>query len=842
MNSSKNPKVLLIDDEPNVLKVIGDMIAPNGYEITRCDSAKKGLELLDSVNPDIILLDVLMPEMDGYEFCSQLAKIRKSNPIPVIFLTGLSTNQDKAKAFSVGASDFISKPVTQNILLETVRKHLETKSQWKILSDKPGTNPGILFPYKFSEFRDFLIKKSDFPEDKRALFSKAKIYEELYLSSISADFSRESLTQYLSEFCQLPYFNFIPPEDIRLGVLPLTFCHKNFVVPAKDSTGMDVFILWNPFNYELLSQLKSSTKNKNFSFALADKDAISFLLSSGKDAEESKLLKRGVSEKPLVDDTSSILEMAKNLVETAVSQRASDIHIEPKESNFTIRFRIDGDMKEIYAVPKDTGLRLISRFKVLGGLDIAERRKAQDGAMETKVHSKVYKLRLATTSTPSGESMIIRLLDPSAKPKKLKELGMTDAQMKLMMDFSSRNRGLVLIVGPTGSGKTTTIYSLLSQVDCTSRSLTTIEDPVEYKIPNANQQQVNEKAGINFETLLKSTMRQDPDILFLGEIRDPFSAKTSIDFASTGHLTISTLHTSNATTAVFRLERLGVGRDGMSDILLGVVAQRLLKTLCPNCKKIEPISQAEREMLSLFTKNIPDQTAHPVGCPQCHKTGYLGREGVYEIIQFDPAVSAMVRQNKPIAEIRNFLKNRGDYLIGDHAIDKVKEFKFSAKDVYEKILIEEISAQQEKSEPAPSESAQNAKPISSNTSAVNVPEDRSVLVIEDDEDSRTLISHLLSKKGYSVTTAQDGIEALLHIGTKRFSLILSDVDLPNLDGFKLIEMLNQKGMKTPVLFLTGKTSVEDEMKGFQLGAVDYVKKPIQKDILLMRVDQVFKHK
>ena len=486
MNKPQFQKVMLVDDEINVLKVIGDMITSHGYEVIGCHSAKKGLELLDTVKPDIVLLDVLMPEIDGYEFCRRLSEIRKSNPFPVVFLTGLSTSQDKSKAFAVGASDFLSKPVTQSVLLETIQKHLAVKSQWKLLDSHSQKKSSGLSSYKFSEFRDFLQKKTDFQDDKKKIFAKVKNYQELYTTSISGALSQESLTQYLSEFCNLPYLHYINPESIRLGVLPLTFCNKNFVVPAKDDTGKEMFILWDPFNFELLNQLQSVDKNSGF--AITDKNTLQFLL-SGKVIEQGNILKASrFDEKQTFDESSSIAEMAKNLIETAVSQRASDIHIEPKETGLVIRFRVDGDMKEVYAVPKDTGCRLLSRFKVLGGLDIAEQRKSQDGAMEMTVNSKVFKLRLATTSTPHGESMIIRLLDPSAKPKKLTELGMTDAQMKIMMDFSSRSRGLVLVVGPTGSGKTTTIYSLLSQVDCKSRSLTTVEDPVEYKILNANQQ------------------------------------------------------------------------------------------------------------------------------------------------------------------------------------------------------------------------------------------------------------------------------------------------------------------------------------------------------------------
>jgi type II secretory ATPase GspE/PulE/Tfp pilus assembly ATPase PilB-like protein len=192
-----------------------------------------------------------------------------------------------------------------------------------------------------------------------------------------------------------------------------------------------------------------------------------------------------------------------------------------------------------------------------------------------------------------------------------------------------------MIVGPTGSGKTTTIYSLFSKIDCQTKSLISIEDPVEYIIPFANQQQVNEKVGVTFEALLKSSVRQDPDILYIGEIRDKYSANVAIDFASTGHITVTTMHTSNATTAIFRLERLGIDRGIIADNLLCVIGQRLIKKLCTQCRKIVHISEEEKNMLSSFTNEIPSQVAQPMGCPKCNNTGYYGREGIYEVIKFD---------------------------------------------------------------------------------------------------------------------------------------------------------------------------------------------------------------
>jgi len=263
----------------------------------------------------------------------------------------------------------------------------------------------------------------------------------------------------------------------------------------------------------------------------------------------------------------------------------------------------------------------------------------------------------------------------------------------------------------------------------------------------------------------------------------------------------------------------------MADTILAVVGQRLLKKLCPLCKEIVPISKEETRMLSPFAHAMPSQVAHPVGCLKCNNTGYSGREGIYEIIEFDGEISEMIRANIPISEVRSFAQERGDYLISHHAVEKVKDLLFTPKDVYEKVLAEEkkivrIGQKEIALKTAPeTEAAAQA----------------SILVAEDDEDTRKLIGRLLKEEDYEVTTSKDGIEALLHLGKKHFDLILSDIRMPNFDGLKLLEMIKQKGIKAPVIFLTAMAAAEEEQKGLELGAMDYIKKPIRKEIFLLRV-------
>lgn len=846
--------IMCIDDAEMTLKILGQLIKNAGCDVITAESGRDALEKVKKTMPDIILLDIMMPDMDGYQVCSKLQKNDETSYIPVIFVTGLEKEQDKARAFSIGATDYLVKPIKKDDLLQKIRKHIKTDTQWKELRKNDRGWREKLLPSNFLQFKEFLFDQIALEPEKWYKFSNLPP-QKIYLISKAVEISKSKIAQLIAKFLKVPYLFKINTDHIRLGVLPATYCRLNHIVPVSNASGKEGFVLSNPFDWDLMDNLmKLSGINKRFELMITEPGNIDWLFEHGESVEHKTtfpikekrkaaglVLKSGIKENP-------VIHISNILLGRAVKERASDIHIEPKEVDTVVRFRVDGDLKDIVTIKKNTGIKLISRFKVIGGLDIAEKKRPQDGAFAVIIDERTFNFRISTTSTPDGESVVMRMLEPYAKPKDLTELGMTEKQVNTLIDCAKRKAGLILIVGGTGSGKTTTIYSLLSKIDIQIRSLMSVEDPVEYRIPLANQQQVNEKTGVTFDALLKASVRQDPDILYMGEVRDTYSAKMGIDFASTGHLTITTLHTSNATTAIFRLERLGVDRTIMADAVLAVVAQVLLKKLCPHCKKIVAISQEEVKMLSPFTDNIPSMIAHPVGCPKCNNTGYYGREGLYEILSFDPKISEMVRAGISIAEIRSFTHTRGDYLITDHALEKMRNHLFAPKDIYDKLLMEEIdfrkpALKKSSTKIEPSETViLEAAPVKTTVSAVapeklKKEEPPLILIVDDDDLTQKLISRLLENRGYRVTIAGDGIEALLCLGKEEFGLILSDINMPNLDGFKLLEMVGQKGIKAPVIFMTSRLDPKDEAMGFKLGAMDYIKKPIQKEILLLRVER-----
>jgi type IV pilus assembly protein PilB len=885
MNSPIEATILTVDDDPVNRKIIERVLKQNGYRVVEADSGVKSIEVLHEIRPDLILLDVMMPGMDGYELCAKLQENADTADIPVVFITALGEKRDRAQGFALGAVDYVTKPVQTEALAQLVAAQIQTSERWKKLREHRGAK-GLTgaVPTDFVEFKRFLFDQCNLTDDATAGCANLTPIQ-LYAALSEQGIDEGQVALSIANFTRLPYLPYIEPEDVQMGVLSPPFAKANLAM-AINRNGKNMFTLSNPFDRGLIEALtKFSGLGDQFALAITAPRNVRALFDVNPAANQGKAqpptnstatVRRVFKPDPTstprqsspavtkstttsgfsgaaasnlavaqLDDlshdtmleTESVLRLADRLLAKAVAERASDIHIEPKGHDSVFRLRVDGDMREVSTIKKDTSLMLVSRLKALAGMDIAERRRPQDGACEVKIDGRSFKLRMATTSTPDGESLIIRLLEPGGAAKALTDLGMTEQQSRDLTAAARSTQGLILIVGPTGSGKTTTIFSVLSHVDTQSRSLISVEDPVEYRIPFANQQQVNDKAGINFETLLKSAMRQDPDILFLGEIRDPFSAKASMDFASTGHLTISTLHTSNATSAIFRLERLGVTRTMMADSILCVVAQRLLKKLCSYCKDISPITQEEADRLAPFARQLPPEIAHPVGCSKCNQSGYSSREGVYEIVKFDAEIADMIHANKPASAIREFAYKRQDYLIAHHAVEKVSQMLISADDAYQKVLAEEGTPPTDvaaiKSPPLhPGPAKETAK------AASREGEKMAILLVEDDKDNQALIRRYLEGQGYQVTIADDGIDALMQLGRTKFDLILSDVNMPNLDGFKLLETAKQKKIATPIVMLTAETDEASEIKGFQLGVTEYLRKPIKKELFLLRIKKI----
>lgn len=657
----------------------------------------------------------------------------------------------------------------------------------------------------------------------------------------------EEIAKLLAEYLEIKYFDIINPDDIIKNVLPSKFSQNNLVVTIK-SENENYIVFPNHFDQNLIDALKNINL-ENFKMGVASPKTIKSLIHIYQTQEQDIFLEKendnylDIEEKKLKNkiEDAPVIYITNKIIESAISNQASDFHLEPKETFYSLRFRIDGDLMEFTKLKKETANMVITRIKALALLDITERRRPQDGAFSVRYKNKKYTLRIATSSTPYGESVVVRIIDNEAKPKSLTELGMYPQQEKIMNELSKASQGIILIAAPTGSGKTTTIYSFISSLDLDKKSLITVEDPVEYKIPKANQQQINEKAGVTFANLLKASVRQDPDILFLGEIRDSESAKIAFDFASTGHLTISTIHTSNATTAIFRLERFSITRQQMAETILAIISQRLIKKLCPYCKQKVKTTKEEKELALKFGVEVPDETYKAIGCQKCLKTGYSGRKAVYEIMKFTPEISDMIAKNETILNIRKYLFSKKEILMPQAALMGYAEGIFDFKQIYERILAEELkdfsdfNLNIQQNQAPQLEKTDKKNTIDTNKEISQDNQKKTILVVDDDPDLLSLISKILISAGYNVETAEDGLDALVKIAKNKYDLVISDLDMPNLNGLKLVETVNSKNLGTKIIMLTATKDETAEQRALEFGAFDYIKKPFKKDVLLLRI-------
>lgn len=380
------------------------------------------------------------------------------------------------------------------------------------------------------------------------------------------------------------------------------------------------------------------------------------------DEEDVEYLRDMASEVP-------VIRIVNQMISRALESRASDIHIEPYESELKIRYRIDGILHDMESPPRQMKSAIISRFKILAQLNIAERRLPQDGRFKVKVAGKDVDLRISTIPTLYGESVVIRLLERSQIFTDLHSLGFPDDTHQRFSDMITKPHGMVLVTGPTGSGKTTTLYGALQKINDPSKKIITVEDPVEYQLAGINQIQVKPQIGLTFANGLRSIVRQDPDIIMIGEIRDFETAEIAVQAALTGHLVLSTLHTNDSAGAISRLLEMGVQDYLLASSLLGVLAQRLVRRLCMNCRKEVPFEGTKVE----GWVDPPDTVWGPTGCEACSGTGYIGRIGIYELLRISPAVSKLIVEHTDAGSIRSFALTQGLSLLKQDGWQKARD-------------------------------------------------------------------------------------------------------------------------------------------------------------------------
>ncbi|MCF7923139.1 MAG: GspE/PulE family protein, partial [Candidatus Marinimicrobia bacterium] len=362
-----------------------------------------------------------------------------------------------------------------------------------------------------------------------------------------------------------------------------------------------------------------------------------------------------------IHEDTEIVQVVDMLLFEAVNMGASDIHIEPRKNDARIRYRVDGVLQQYYSIPKDSVSPVISRIKILADMDIAENRRPQDGRLHFAQKSVSVDLRCSTFPTPNGEKVVMRILDEAKGRIELHKLGFDEKVLKLWRETIKTSNGILLVTGPTGSGKTTTLYATLNSLNSVAVNIMTIEDPIEYSLENINQSQVNNKAGLTFSAALRTMMRQDPDIILVGEMRDVETIELAIRAALTGHLVFSTLHTNDASSTFSRLLDMGIDTYLVSSTVRAILAQRLLRLLCPRCKK--PVEKTDEIKKIIRVDEWPDYTSlhKPVGCIHCRNSGYVGRTGVFELLIPNQKIKDLIIKQASAEEIEAEAEAAGMY-------------------------------------------------------------------------------------------------------------------------------------------------------------------------------------
>ena len=484
----------------------------------------------------------------------------------------------------------------------------------------------------------------------------------------------DRLTQWLADWAGQPYFHIDPlnidtPAIAR--VMSYAFAQRHGILAVAIGPDEVVIASPEPFKSDWESNLRQATR-KDIRRVVANPEDIRrytvefYQLANsvskaggGKAAGAAsnqnfeQLLDLGTAENPDANDQ-HVVKIVDWLLQYAFDQRASDIHIEPRRAVTQVRFRIDGVLHNVYEFPEHVGVAVTSRLKILGRLNVAEKRRPQDGRIKTrKPDNREVELRLATMPTAFGEKMVMRIFDPDVLLKSYEQLGFGKEDRDRWQTITNQAHGIVLVTGPTGSGKTTTLYSTLKQIASSELNVCTIEDPIEMVEPAFNQMQVQGNIDLTFAAGVRALLRQDPDIIMIGEIRDLETAEMAVQAALTGHLVLSTLHTNDAPSAITRLMELGIPPYLIRATVLGVMAQRLTRTLCPHCKTPGPADeQAWQTLTRPWKAPVPKQFYQPVGCLECRNTGYMGRAGVYEIMSLSGALTRQINDRCELEQLR----------------------------------------------------------------------------------------------------------------------------------------------------------------------------------------------
>ena len=517
--------------------------------------------------------------------------------------------------------------------------------------------------------------------------------------------------------------------------------------------------------------------------------------------------------------TTPVVKLTNLIIQDGIQAGASDIHIEPGKGTGNVRMRVDGVLRQHMEIPMSAHNRVISRIKILSKLDIADRLRPQDGKARVRIKNLAYDLRVSTIPTAGSEKCVIRILD-SNKAFTLEDLELPTEELRSFRELLNFRDGIVLVTGPTGSGKTTTLYGALHELATGAVNIMTVEDPVEYDLPAITQTQVETRQSVTFSSALRAILRQDPDVILVGEIRDRETAETAAQAAMTGHLVLATVHANDAVAAVARLADLGLQYSTISTSLRGAIAQRLVRRVCKHCGESVGADITPDEQ-RLFDRYEVAPVVRAVGCAECGFTGFRGRLPIMEVLVVGPKLQEAIHMRKGHTTLHTLALQAGMRPIQRVALDWVEQGKTPLDEV-ERVLGQIIDEEEAKQSAGPAK----------------------ILLVDDDEDVRHMLHELLLREGYGVTVVDDGQQALDVLkDDPDFSLMILDLGMPELDGRLVLEQVRGwvDTAALPVLVWTGSGHEDkDERALLEAGADDYVRKDVPPDRLMARIKAVLR--
>ena len=467
--------------------------------------------------------------------------------------------------------------------------------------------------------------------------------------------------------------------------VPAEIAKKYGVVPVVVADDSITVALSDPMGYDAIDSLRYVLHGRDVEAVISPRSEVAAamvkLYQDGDAADVSTRDEEGLGGENATGDDAPVIKLATLIITNAIKLKASDIHIEPMEKEFRVRYRIDGALRKMDSPPKRLQSAIISRIKIMSKMKISEKRIPQDGRIQISVGGRDLDLRVSTVPTNHGESIVMRILDKSNLSLGLPQLGFLSDDQTTFERLIKLPDGVVLVTGPTGSGKTTTLYACLGQINKPDKKLITVEDPVEYQMSGINQVQVNKDVGLDFSSALRSILRQAPNIVMIGEIRDAETADIAMEAALTGHLVFSTLHTNDAPSAVTRLLDIGVKPFLVASALRAAMAQRLVRAICEQCKEEYTPTDRELKMLGAISKTRPDHMFHGAGCDRCGKTGYKGRKGIFEIFKVDDTIQRLIFDHAPATLLRQRAREMGMRTLREDGMLKVASGMTSLSEV-----------------------------------------------------------------------------------------------------------------------------------------------------------------